>query len=689
MDPLTPSTVTGTPRSRCEGQTRPRSRTRRWPLGLSLSLCLICALGSTATAAGPGPAGKEQIGPSWDPDRPVWADADARMRVRGDRPDGASIHVAYADPERRWDASLRRELQGFEAEAFPTGEAPRKTIVDKPPHAWMEQLALPDIPIRWNEKTVEYLLYFRDDPKGQQLIAAWLNRMGRYEQRLRTILAEVGVPEDLVYVAMVESGFDPSARSSVGAAGMWQFMTQTGQVYGLNSEYWIDDRLDFERSAYAAATYLADLKTRFGTWELALAAYNAGYGLVVQTIRTNNTNNFWALLEIENALPRQTRNYVPKILAAAIVGHNRAAFGVTGKERPRLDLIEVKIPQGTRIADLAKALDIDEDLLEEVNAIYLRGRVSPDQGPAPVRIPRDKHAAFEALGGALTPPPDQRWTTHSVKLGDDLDSISARYGITQKQLRKINGIHDSGEVRGGVILVVPTTSAPGSGTPVSAKPRLVAVPPLKVPSDSKLVFFRITRASSSVAIATAFSVAWQQVLAWNDLDPEARLVDGQMLQLLVPRSFDPAAAGVEVFEVSEVRYVIRGSAAHLDEVLDDRELARRGYKTRKGDNFKAIAKKFDLSVGSLARINGVSRSHKPSEGEVVIVYVAKDQTKGTVEAPDPPTTTLTAELEIAQQIDPSADPSADPSHGEPAGSGPRAPSTPERSRVPGKSYDDK
>jgi membrane-bound lytic murein transglycosylase D len=641
------------------------------------------AVGLTASSAlaGPGgnvehvpPAGKEQIGPSWDPDRAVWADADARMRVRGDRPENASIHVAYAAPNHRWDEDLRRELSAFEDTAFPEGQAPRQTIVDEPPEAWMKSLALPDLPVRWNQKTVDYLRYFKDDPAGQRTIAAWLNRMGRYEKRLRAILAEVGVPEDLVYVAMIESGFDPSAQSWVGAAGMWQFMEPTGKVYGLDTSYWVDDRLDFERSAYAAATYLSDLKTRFGTWELALAAYNAGYGLVVQSIRTNNTNNFWALLEIENALPRQTTNYVPKIIAAAIVGHNRKAFAVDGKPEPAVDLIEVKIPAGTRLEDLAAALEVDEDLLTEVNAAYLRGRVPPEGGPASVRIPRAAHRTFEQLHGELDPPEDQRWTTYAVKLGDDLDGIAARYGITQKQLRKINAIHDSGEIRAGVTLVVPA-----DGTPSAAPQPIVAVPPLKVPAGSKLVFFRITRATAAAAIASAFGVAWQQIVAWNDLDPDARLVDGQMLQILVPADFDTSKVAAR--EAAEVQYVIRGTAAHLDAVLAERELERRGYEVRKGESLKKIAKKFDLSLGSLARINGVPRNHSVDEGDLVIVYVAKDKTRGTVNPPDPRPTTLTSELEVAQSLEGSA---RETDTELPK----RKASTADRSRVPGKRYDE-
>jgi membrane-bound lytic murein transglycosylase D len=638
--------------------------------------------------AGPGPRapdGKQQIGPSWDPDRAVWADADARMLVRGDRPENASIHVAYAAPEQRWDDDLRRELAAFEATAFPDGATPARTIVDKPPEAWMQKLVLPDLPVRWNTQTIEYLRYFKDDPEGQRCIATWLNRMGRYEARLRAIMTEVGVPEDLVYVAMIESGFDPSAQSWVGAAGMWQFMEATGKVYGLDVSYWADDRLDFERSAYAAATYLGDLETRFGSWELALAAYNAGYGLVVQSIRTNNTNNFWALLEIENALPHQTASYVPKILAAAIVGRNRAVFNVAGTPEAALELIDVQVPVGTRIEDLGKALGVDEKLLAEVNAVYLRGRVSPEGEPSTVRIPRAAHKAFTQLGGELEPPADQRWATHLVKLGEDLDSIAARYGITQKQLRSLNAIHDSGEIKGGITLVVPADAsgkpAAGPNAASAPKPPVIAVPKLKVPAGSKLVFVRITRASSSTAIAAAFGLGWAQIVAWNDLDPDARLVDGQYLQIIVLESFDAAAAGVMVHELADVRHVVRGTTAHLDAVLADRELERRGYEVDKGETLAKIAKKFDLSLGSLARINGVARNHTVRQDDKLIVYVAKGKTRGTIAAPAPKPTTLAVEIEVASEGDGGERETDTELPGHDA-------STPERSRVPGKHYED-
>jgi membrane-bound lytic murein transglycosylase D len=650
------------------------SRAHRWMLA-PLSAGWLLA---SPAWAGPPPAGKQQIGASWDPDRAVWADADARMLVRGDRPENASIHVAYASPERRWDDDLRRQLSAFETTAFPDGTAPQRTIVDKPPEAWMQKLVLPDLPVRWNTQTIEYLRYFKDDPEGRRCIAQWLDRMGRYETRLRAILKEVGVPEDLVYVAMIESGFDPAAQSWVGAAGMWQFMEPTGKVYGLDVSYWVDDRLDFERSAYAAATYLGDLETRFGSWELALAAYNAGYGLVVQSIRTNNTNNFWTLLEIENALPHQTANYVPKIFAAAIVGRNRAVFGVTSQPEPALELIDVKLAPGTRFEDLGKAIGVDEKLLAEINAAYLRGRVPPEGEPSTIRIPRAAHKAFTQLGGELEPPPDQRWTTHAVKLGEDLDSIAARYGITQKQLRSLNAIHDSGEIKSGVTLVVPAVT---NATLPPAQPPIIAVPKVTVPAGKKLVFVRVTRASSSSAIATAFGLGWAQIVAWNDLDPEARLVDGQYLQIIVPESFDAAAAGVEVHELADVRHVARGSTAHLDAVLADRELERRGYEVDKGETLAKIAKKFDLSLGSLARINGVARNHTVREDDVIIVYCAKGKTKGTIAAPSPHPSTLPGEIEVASGVEGGERETDTELPG-------RKASTAESSRAPGKKYDD-
>jgi membrane-bound lytic murein transglycosylase D len=536
----------------------------------------------------------------------------------------------------------------------------------------MRDLALPDIPVRWNQKTIEYLRYFKDDPKGRSLIRAWLSRMGRYETEVRRIFKEVGVPEDLVFVAMVESGFRPdSTNSRTGAGGMWQFMEATGRVYGLMGDYWFDDRYDYVRAAYAAAAYFKDLKVRFGSWELALASYNAGYGLVMKAVRRNNTNNFWSLCEIEAGLPYQTTNYIPKLVAAAIVARNQSAFGLDDlKPRAPAILVEVNLPPATRLKDVAKAIDFDEEMLAQYNARLRRGRTPPKGGPFEIRIPKHKLAAFEKLDKKLKAA-TQPLTTHQTLLGEDLEMIAREYGITEKHLRKLNGIRESSEIHGGITLVVPKPPPPdSSGSTKPAPLPLAAVPPLSVPTGKRLVFFRTTRATTPRRLSSAVGISWDEIVAWNDIDPRARVLDELMLQLAVPMDFDGEGAGVRIFETQEVRHVVRGTQEHLDAILAQRELLRRGYKARKGDTLKKVAKRFKTSIGSLARINKFRRSHKLENGEVLIVYVAKAQLKGTIAAPPPVATTITAELAAL------AEDKAAPTQT-------RAPSTADTARVPG------
>ncbi len=629
----------------------------------------------TKTRTGEVRAGHSLIG--WE--KPIVLSESMRNRVRGDRPASASIHVAYAPAVRDPDELLRAHLAQFEREHLPD-EPPiaRTTIVSEAPDAWMRSLAKPDLPVRWNRGVVEYLRYFKEDPKGRRLIGTWLERMGRYDVSVRRILREVGVPEDLVYVAMVESGFNPAARSRVGAAGMWQFMAPTGRVYGLTSDYWHDNRLDVERSTFAAASYLKDLHTRFGSWELALAAYNAGYGLVVKTIRENNTNNYWALCEIENGLPRQTSNYVAKVIAAALAGHNTGAFGLSIDMPEPMVTTPVRVPPGTRVVDVAKALDVDSDQLKRINARLSRGRTDPGAAVknSIVLIPRDKMSAFEHLGPKLRDA-IQDFTTYRVRLGEGLPEIAARFGTTTRKLRRINSVHDSGEVGSGVVLLVPRVdpSAPLPGDAAkeeSNRVPLVAVPAIAIPKEQILVFFQVTRASTPGEIASRFAVPWEHVVAWNDLDPQARLVTGQYLQLLLSANFNQKSAGVRIYRLDEVTHVLRGSRKHLDALLKRKQMRRRGYKARKGDTVARIAKRFKMSQGSLARINGIGRNQALEPGQVVVIYVPAQKTKGTILAPDPAETTLTAEIKLLNTSEPA-------SEGAPA-------STAKTSKLPGRIY---
>jgi membrane-bound lytic murein transglycosylase D len=487
---------------------------------------------------------------------------------------------------------------------------------------------------------------------------------------MRKIFRDVGVPEDLIIVALAESGFNPRVRSRVGAAGLWQFMEATGAVYGLTRDYWVDERFDVERSTRAAALYLKDLRVRFGSWELALAAYNAGYGLVLTAIDRHNTNNYWGLCKIESGLPYATTNYVPKIVAAALVWHNERAFGLHEVERlPAVDWVEVSVARSTSLAVLAKTIAADPDLLAELNAHLVRGRTPPRRGGFTVRIPRTQLDAFTGSGGAL----QAQWrseATHTVRLGENPEAIASAHGITERELRQLNGVEDSAELTGGVVLVVPSRPPqPGIPAPSSpAAPPLAAVPALTVPSGQRRVLVVANRATTPHAVESAFGVSWDQVVRWNDLDPHARLQANQVLQLLVSADFEPTSAGARIFEEHEVELVVRGSQAHLEAGLARRGLVRRGYRTRKNDTLVKVGRRFDLTVGDLARINGFARDHEPAPGEIMVVYVPAKRTGGTVEAP-PPRTPVHASMTGDEPLPTSPK---------------RPPSTSDTARVPGR-----
>lgn len=656
---------------------RERQTLRSWALGV------LTLLQPLAVGAAPAPAdeARERVGP-------LRVSSGGRDSVRGGRPDGASIHESHASRSHDPDAGQREDLATFEREQL---AAVRPTIIDAAPEPWMAALQLPDLPVRWNQQTVAYLKYFRDDPRGQALIKGWIRRMSRYEHILRPILKEVGVPEDLVFVAMAESGFNPKVRSRVGAAGMWQFMEGTGRVYGLERDYWVDERHDIERATYAAATYLKDLRVRFGSWEMALAAFNAGYGLVMTSVSRSNSNNFWALCETESGLPHATTMYVPKIIAAALVGRNRAVFGVGPELQgtlPPLRWAQVEVGPATSIAAVAKTIDEDPALLEEINAQLLRKRTPPGRR-YPLRIPRTKLQTFEQGAGRLSSEGDTR--QHSVRYGETLAEIARQLGTSEPALRRLNDLDDLAELDRDTVLLVPANKTGKPDTSPRPRPR-AAVPALAAGPDQRRVFFEVTRATTPRGLSEAFSVPWERIVAWNDLDPQARLQPGQVLQLLVPRSFDARAARVVALEADQVDLMVRGSREHLEASLRERGLTRRGYHVRKNEDLQKIGKKFDLSDGDLARINGFARDHRPSPGTIIVVYVDRAHERGTVPAPPPRNNTEAEPPSPASEpqiSDVPSDMDAEPGPGGAPGSGEPEPehggaSTEDRNKLPGK-----
>jgi membrane-bound lytic murein transglycosylase D len=264
--------------------------------------------------------------------------------------------------------------------------------------SWLHKLTMPDIPVRWDARVVRYLEFYKNNARGRSMVAGWIKKSGRYGAAIRRTLKEHNVPEDVLWLALVESGFDPTISSPAGAAGLWQFMPEGARIYGLHVDRWIDERMDPERSTIAAARYLADLHTRFGTWELAFAAYNMGYGGLLSSIRKYNTNDFWELSRLESGMPLETALYVPKIVAMAIVARNRAIFGLDDVELdPAAAFDKIAVRPGVSMQSVALAAGTSTDKIGELNPQILAARTPPASRttrsgrcacpPAPLRRP--------------------------------------------------------------------------------------------------------------------------------------------------------------------------------------------------------------------------------------------------------------------------------------------------------------
>ena len=235
-------------------------------------------------------------------------------------------------PGNAWPSELPLRLPGDDApHVHATGLPPAEPSAPPPEGprdlSWLTKLEMPDLPVRWDDRVVRYLEFFRDDPRGRATFANLYRHSGRWQAMMRRALRKKSLPEDLLWVAMIESGFEPVARSAAGAVGLWQFMPETAKIYGLTIDRWLDQRLNAPVETDAAADFLADLHRRFGSWDLALAGYNMGYAGLSSVVRRYNTNDFWSLERTEGTLPWETTLYVPKILAVAVVAHNLAAFG--------------------------------------------------------------------------------------------------------------------------------------------------------------------------------------------------------------------------------------------------------------------------------------------------------------------------------------------------------------------------
>ena len=293
----------------------------------------------------------------------------------------------------------------------------------------------------------------------------WLGRMPRYEGMIRERFRAHGVPEDLVYLAIIESGYSNTAVSRANAVGMWQFIRSTGRQYGLRIDTWVDERRDPFKATEAAATHLVDLNEQFGSWYLAAAAYNGGAGRVSRGIRrlghssdSASDATFFDLSD-HRYLRRETRDYVPKLIAAALIAKAPERYGFDSIPRyPAFVFDEITVPGATGLDVVARLADTTVRAVLDLNPQYVRGVTPPDED-AIVRVPIGKGLTVAQLYADLLPDERVNFVEHAVERGETLGEIGRRYGVSVSLLRASNGNVDPRRLRIGSRLVIPISAS--------------------------------------------------------------------------------------------------------------------------------------------------------------------------------------------------------------------------------------
>jgi peptidoglycan lytic transglycosylase D len=371
--------------------------------------------------------------------------------------DGISVGLDPADPlARDLSTALGTGLDGAPlADPAPVGSVSVK-LPELLGISEEELRAKYDIPVELNDAVVAYIRFFQTD--AREHFTKWLGRSTRYIPMMREVLEREGIPLDTVYLAMIESGFSAYAYSFAKAAGPWQFVVGTSKRYGLLTDFWVDERRDPFKATVAAARYLKDLKGRFhGNWYLAWAGYNAGEGKISRAIRKEKTTDFWRMMGKGRTLRAETKHYVPKLIAAALIAKHPERFGFhVDYDEPR-ESEEVRVPDATDLHVLANAAGISFEEFRDLNP-ELRRFCTPPGGWI-IKLPKGMRDTFLAEYEKLDAKDRLSFTEHKVEKGEPLTKIARAYGVTEAAILRTNGIKSYRQIKPGRILVIPMAGA--------------------------------------------------------------------------------------------------------------------------------------------------------------------------------------------------------------------------------------
>ena len=377
------------------------------------------------------------------------------------------------------------------------------------------------IPLVRNKQVDQFITYFTTT-KGRKQFAIWLERYEEYKNLILPILKEHEMPEELMILAMIESGLNPKAYSRANASGMWQFIYSTGKSYGLKRDWYVDERRDFIKSTHAACEYLKDLNDQFDNWYLALAAYNCGAGRVSRASRLHQTYDFWQM----HSLPRESRNYIPYYLAAAIIAKDPGKYGFKVPKVKPFEYEEVVLENSADLAVLARVAGIKVKKLRNYNP-ELRQSATPTDSPYLLKLPKGKKEQFLARWNSI--PEAERFApqfiVHRVRYGESLWTISKKYGASIHDIAAVNKLRNRHKIKVGNKLKVPMKGA---------TLRTWGTKDNGGPAGHYKVTYKVKRGDTLGQIAEDYKTNASKIRRWNRLKYGSSLIyPGQKLKIWV------------------------------------------------------------------------------------------------------------------------------------------------------------